>query len=232
MKYIKTFAGILALTLFTSAMAQTDQRANLDRIDIVTREQKSLYAGWAAADLIGLEVRDSSNEDMGAIESVFVGADGKISRIVVAAGGFLNIGTTVFAVTWDRVTVGPNLGYVQVPISKDSYTGFSLFNDNETIAIGPREWRVSELIGDYVTLKEGVRYGIVDDLIFDNGGNLQAVIVNPVTGAGVRGYYAYPYYGSQHSYNPGLVTYKTPYGRNEIENLQPFDISKVKQDKS
>jgi hypothetical protein len=91
---------------------------------------------------------------------------------------------------------------------------------------------VTELIGDYVPLKEGVRYGIVDELIFANDGNLQAVIVNPVSGARVRGYYAYPYYGDQHSYNPGLVTYKAPYGRNEIENLQPFDIGKVKKDKS
>ena len=37
-------------------------------------------------------------------------------------------------------------------------------------AVGPQQWRSSELIGDHVQLKEGVRYACVRDLIVSYAG--------------------------------------------------------------
>ena len=57
----------------------------------------------------------------------------------------------------------------------------------DKVAIGPREWRATELIGDYVNLKGGTHYGYVRDLIISKDGELKAVIVSPDVGYGQMG---------------------------------------------
>jgi hypothetical protein len=78
-------------------------------------------------------------------------------------------------------------------------------------------------MGDYVRLEDGVNYGIVDDLIFDDGGKLKSIVVNPSVGYGVGGYYAYPWYGYDYGFDPGQDFYDLPYGRDDVAAYEPFD---------
>ena len=93
----------------------------------------------------------------------------------------------------------------------------------DKVAIGPREWRATELIGDYVNLKGGTHYGYVRDLIISKDGELKAVIVSPDVGYGqMGGLYAYPFYGYDEGWNPGNNHYDLPYGKTDIANLLPY----------
>ena len=166
-------------------------------------------------------VYGETGEDIGEVSNIFVGPDDQIQSIVVEAGGFLDIGDTHFRVPWDQVDLTAGTEGVQVPVNEDNVEDFDLFGDEP--GTGPRSWRVSEVIGDYVRLEDGVNYGIVDDLIFDDAGELQSIVVNPSIGYGVGGYYAYPWYGYDYGFDPGADYYDLPYARDDIAGLEPLD---------
>ena len=95
---------------------------------------------------------------------------------------------------------------------------------------GPRAWRATDAIGDFARLKDGdgyANYGYVDDLII-RGGEIAAVVVSPDVGVGAAapGVYAYPYYGYDYGWDPGLNTYDLPYDREEVGALEPFDYER------
>jgi sporulation protein YlmC with PRC-barrel domain len=201
-------------------------------VDITTWDQKALYEGWSAEALLNTPVRGEDGEEIGEVENIIVGPDGKVQKIVVEAGGFLDIGDTHLAVAWDRAEIGPKLEYVTVPIDKENIDDFSLFNDSDDeVSSDSRAWRVTELIDDYVTLQDNVNYGYVNDLIFDQQGQLQSVVVTPDVTYGTPGYYAYPYasYGG-YDYDPGLDVYELPYTQDQIGDLEPFDYNVLEEE--
>lgn len=100
---------------------------------------------------------------------------------------------------------------------------FQVVDDDDPFT--PRGWRVTELIDDYVTLQGGIRYGWVEDVVFDRGGRLQAVVVDALY-SDPYGPYAYPFYGYGYDYRPGLPYYELPYGRGQVGALEPFDYGR------
>lgn len=215
-----------AIALALSAAPLATVSAANDKIDIASWDQADLYDGWTAEQLFDTEVRGSNDEDIGEIENLVVDADGKVRKVIVEAGGFLDIGDTHFAVPWDQVEFGPDLEWVKVPVDEDSIENFSLF-EGEEVETGPRAWRASELINDYVTLQDVPGYGIVQDIVFDQDGNVEAVVVYPDVAYGVGRPYAYPYYGYGYDrdFDPGAETYDLPYTMSEVQELGPFDYS-------
>lgn len=212
------------------AAADGDGNASGEKIDLARWDQKALYDGWSADALIDLPVRDQNGEEFGEVHNIIVNADGRIDKIVVEAGGFLDIGDTHLGVAWDKVTLGPQGEYVSVEIDADRIDDFSLFNNDENVPAGPRAWRVTELMDDFVQLEDTPSsYAIVDDLIFDNDGRLQAVLVIPDIGMRRPGRYAYPYYGYRYGYDPGSADYRLPYSQDEISQLAPFDYEALRE---
>ena len=210
----------ITLTLAAAPLAA----ASADKIDIVAWNQDDLYDGLTAEQLFDNEVRGADGEDIGEIENLVVSADGKVDKVIVEAGGFVDIGDTHFAVPWDQVEFGPNLEWVRVPVDEDSIENFSLF-EGEEVETGPRAWKASELINDYVALQDVPGYGIVQDIVLDQDGNVEAVVVYPDVAYGVGRPYAYPYYGYDRDFDPGAETYQLPYTMSEIQELGPFDYS-------
>jgi sporulation protein YlmC with PRC-barrel domain len=215
-----------AITLTLSAMPFAVARAATDKIDIVSWNQADLYAGLTAEQLFDTEVRGADGEDIGEIENLVVSADGKIDKVIVEAGGFLDIGDTHLAVPWEQVELGPNLEWVKLPVDEDNIENFSLF-EGEEVKTGPRAWKASELINDYVALQDVPSYGMVQDIVFNQDGNVEAVVVYPDVAYGVGRPYAYPYYGYGYDrdFDPGAETYRLPYRMSEIQELGPFDYS-------
>ncbi len=59
---------------------------------------------WRGSQLIGLDVYNNSNENIGDINDVILGKDGKIAFVVIGVGGWLGMGEHDVAVRWEQVS--------------------------------------------------------------------------------------------------------------------------------
>ena len=212
----------LALALGTAAATASAQDVvPLDRWN----DERSYAEGWSADQVIDLDVKNAEGEDIGEVENIVIGPDGDVRGLILEVGGFLDIGDTHFMVPWEQVEVTDGAGeieYVSVPIADDSWDQFDLSASSGDVETGPRSFRATELIGDYTSLGGTTGYGMVNDLVFDAEGRLQAVVVNQ-SGAYGGGYRACPYYGYDHGFDPGADRYELPYADTDIDALEPFD---------
>lgn len=208
-----------------------------------------LYTGGISVDeLLGSDVAEpTGDDDVGDVENILFSEDGSVLSLIAEVGGFIDIGDTHVNVPWDEVEVSLDGDTVVLPVTQDTIEDYTLFTDQVvaagdaatdivevegdglgTVNTGPRVWRATELIGDYVRLRDGdvfTNYGYVDDLIIRDG-QIAAVVVSPDVTWGTPGYYAYPYYGYGYGWNPGLDYYELPYERTEIEVLEPLDYER------
>ena len=201
------------------------------QIDVATfgEAYDEIRQGWTAEWMMDQPVYGAQGEDVGEVDQIFINRDGEVSAIVVEAGGFWDIGDTHLRIPWDRVELGAG-GRIVVAVDEDDVPNFDLFNFDDEEGPGPRSFRASELIGDYVRLEDDQSYGYVSDVVFNDQGEVQAVIINPSYTYGARygrpyGYYAYPYYGygTGYGFAPGREYYNMPYTGDEIAELEPFD---------
>jgi len=200
-----------------------------DEIDIRTwKLDEAGRSGWSVKKLIGTKAFGPNRKQVGEVENLIFGPDGKVRKLIVTTGGFLGIGDTALSVNWKDVKVGPEIGYVNTPLTAEGVEKYGLFDGmSDQVPKGPREWRATELIGDYVNLKKDVRYGHIRDLIISKDGELKAVIVSPDRGyVGYGGYYAYPYYGYGTGWDPGYDRYDMPFGKTDIAALLPYAYNK------
>lgn len=230
------------------AQARQTVRNDAQVIALNSWDYDELYrSGWSARRMIDADVYGQNGEEIGEVENILVGTDGTIRSLIIEAGGFLDIGDTEFAVPWDRipwdrVTADAGSTRVTVPLNEDNIDQFDVFGEHgyDMPAAGgvrevregddmvtPRTWRVTELLDDTVRLKDGGGYGYVRDLIFDPDGTLKSVVVTTDAVYGTRNSYAYPYYGYEYGFNPGLDYYGLPYGTNDLAGLEPFDYTRL-----
>jgi len=224
---IQPSAYLVATVLALCAVAYTAPAIGDEKPDLASWRQADLYDGWSARDMLDVPVQGVDGKEIGEVENILVRADGTISKVVVEVGGFLDIGDRHVGVPWVKVQFGPEMAYVSVPIEEKNADEFSLFRDEGGVQTGPREWRVTELIHDFVSLEDVERYALVTDLVFDRSGALQAVLVQRAPTYGPSGPYASPYYGPRYGYDPGRAGYDVPHTRKEIEALGPFDYDKL-----
>ena len=60
-------------------------------------------APMSASNLIGLNLRNAANESIGEVKDIILGADGKVSDVIVGVGGFLGMGERYVAISWDQL---------------------------------------------------------------------------------------------------------------------------------
>jgi hypothetical protein len=199
-----------------------------------------LYAeGWRSEEIWDAEIYGPEGQEIGDIENLLLGSDGQILSVVAEVGGIWDIGDTHINVPWQEVKVGPNFERITIPVNEDNVDDYSLFKDwhltvgeakaettqvDDDLAVGPRVWKLTDILDDYVMLAGHVPYGYVDDVVFDRQGALKAILVRPDVSWGVPGYYAYPY---QAWWDPGLGYHTLPYARADIEGLEPFDHERL-----
>ena len=232
----------LAAFLATGAIAQ-DIEAEI--VPLGELDYEGLYTeGMSVEDLLDAAVTGPTGDDIGEVENVLFDQDGRVLSIIAEVGGFLEMGDTHVNVPWDRVEILESGEELMIPLTQDRIEDYTLLTDDYVTATdassdleevggdnagvvgtGPQVWRATDLIGDTARLREGdgyVGYGYVDDLILRDG-MIAAVVANPDAGLGLRGPYAYPY----RTFEPGLGTYDLPYGRADIEGLEPFDDDRL-----
>ena len=200
--------------------------------------------GVSVEELIdGMEVWGATGEEIGEVENVLIGPDGRVLALVAEVGGFWDIGDTHVSIPWDMVEIG--LENVVVPVTEDTVGDYSIFNEAYVTAedaateiqevegdgfgeveTGPRVWRATDLIGDYARIQDAgtyQNYGYVNDMIIRNG-QIAATVISPDTGygVGVGSSYAYPYTG----YTGGDY-YDLPYSRTDVDALEPYDYDRM-----
>lgn len=175
---------------------------------------EALHKGIRASRLMDQDVRGPDGNQLGEVQDIFVDADGQATAIVVEGGGFLGIGDAAFRVKWSDVDLTPGRDGVRIPTTENKAERRGLFDGPETIATGPREFRLSELIGDYARLRGGMGYGRVSDVVLSREGKVLGVVVARDIGWG-GGLYGYPFYGYGYGFDPGNNYYALPFGTAE-----------------
>ncbi len=116
MRIIAPFATATAVAVLMTAgaAAQTAPRDNKVTPPAQTQTQPAAPSAaaatqqqtdqWRGSQLIGLDVYNNSDENIGDINDVILGKDGKIELIVVGVGGWLGMGEHDVALTWDQVS--------------------------------------------------------------------------------------------------------------------------------
>lgn len=191
-------------------------------VDLTTWDKTDVRNGWSAEELLDWDVYGPTGDEIGEVEDILVGPDGKVRAVIVETESFLDIGDVHARVEWSKVSAGPDEESVRIPITEDTLEDYRMNYDD--MATGNRSWRIRELIGDSVMLQDRQGYGTVDDVIFDRQNQLAAVVVDADYGYGYGvGPYAYPYYGYDAGWDPGLGHYELPYGRDTVADYQPFE---------
>jgi sporulation protein YlmC with PRC-barrel domain len=199
------------------------QGAKAQKQDLRNWNVSELYHNtWSANEMIDTDVRGANREEIGEVKDIVVDPDGNVTKVVVEVGGLLEMGDQHIGVPFKDVKIGPDMQWVQVPLKEVENGTYSLFGrvpQGEEVRTAADTWRVNELLGDYASLTDMPRYGMVNDALFDKQGKLQAVLVTRPAGLwGAAGWYGYPYYG----YAPGNP-YALPYSTAEVGDYGRFD---------
>ena len=144
-------------------------------------------------------------------------------RLWLYPGGPEGARGVLTAIAGSMVTVEPKgeTRRITVPITKANVEKYGLFEHKEKAVSGrPREWRATELLGDYLSLKDIEDYGSVTDLMFDRQGRLRGIAASPEIDSPVVRFYA-PFSGNDAGWDPGDDYYVLPYSAEEIEKLLP-----------
>lgn len=202
---------------------EQQEKGEAQWVDLTTWDTASVYEGWSAEQLLDEDVYGATGDEIGELEDMIIGPDGQIQYVVVEGSGFLDIADTHAAVPWDRVTrIGTSSIAIDVPEGNlDKVGRFPNVEDEPAI---PKNFRVTKLIGDVVTAG-GAGYGTVDDVIFNDEGKIQAVVVAPALGYdGPEDRVAIPY--NAEGYDPYSPHYQTPYDVAQLNELQPYNYTK------
>ncbi|MGQ0750377.1 MAG: PRC-barrel domain-containing protein [Betaproteobacteria bacterium] len=152
-------------------------------------ESRAAAGDVRAGQLIGMEVRDRSGEEIGEIEDAVIDlSDGKVRRVVLSRGGFLDVGDTHYVYGLDQFSKAPQDEHLVLNAGADSVRtapnfeagAWPSFDDSVWEITGGAETdlrRMSELIGIKARSASGVQIGEVQDFTIElSSGSAHAVL--------------------------------------------------------
>lgn len=219
-----TRQGRPVMDVFTAETATAGRQGAV--MPLAQFDQRQFQNSWTAENMLGSDVYGEDGSLVGEVANIIIGPNGTIDRLVVSTDNFLGIGDRMVSVPQNNVTLTPGEAGIRTRLDEDQMDDFSLFAEEE-VRTGPRAFRVSDLMGDYVRLQNGRDYGYVTDVVFGRDGNLQAVLVQPDITFDQAGYaggaYAYPFYGYDYGFEPLEQTYDLPYDETEVAEYEPIE---------
>lgn len=93
----------LVFGLSSVALAQTTP-SSPSNMPGTTGSSTTLPAG-AGQPVVGTDVKNAANENIGEIQDVVISSDGKVEQVIVSVGGFLGVGSKRVAVAWNDLTM-------------------------------------------------------------------------------------------------------------------------------
>jgi sporulation protein YlmC with PRC-barrel domain len=114
-KYITAgLAGSVMLAGVAFAQTPTTTTDPANKMTPATASDSSFHGNWRTSKVIGLNVYNDNNENVGSINDLLTDKSGNIKAVVIGVGGFLGVGTHLIAVPFDKVK------FVNEPVA---YTG-------------------------------------------------------------------------------------------------------------
>ena len=104
-------SALLATVAFAQTPTTTTDRANMAP---AAASDSSFQGTWRASKIVGLNVYNDNNENLGSINDLLTAKGGNIKAVVIGVGGFLGVGAHLVAVPLDKIK------FVNEPIA---YTG-------------------------------------------------------------------------------------------------------------
>jgi hypothetical protein len=122
----------------------------------------------------------------------------------------LGIPEAVYRIPWSNVNLTQGKQGIRVDLSSGERPQYALFPGTEGVPQLPREFRITEIIGDYVRLQTGYGYGSISDAVFTEDGRVAAVLVTRDASSG-GGTIAFPFSGYSGQWDPGLSYFGLPF---------------------
>src|SRR6202165_1899868 len=109
-------AGLAASAMLaTVALAQTQTpTATTDRANVspAASSDSSFQGHWRTCKVVGLNVYNDNNENLGSINDLLTDKSGNIKAVVIGVGGFLGMGEDLVAVPFEKIKfVREPIGY-------------------------------------------------------------------------------------------------------------------------
>ena len=153
------------------------------------------FAGARASDLVGLNVKNDSDDSLGKVDDIVVDlGQGKIRYAAIAFGGFLGLGDKLFAIPFDTLRAAPDQNdktyHIVLHVNKESMKKAPGFDKNHwpdfgdanfTAGIdkfyvhhtghrsvaGTNSFKSSHIVGMRVENPQGENLGKIDSLVMD-----------------------------------------------------------------
>lgn len=194
--------------------------------------------GFRADTLLDIAVYNPDGEEIGTVENAILDRDNRIMALIAQVGGLWDIGDTHVAVPWNEVELTDN--GVVVPIREENVDDYGLFDESyliqqdldqptqveDDLYTGPQTWKLSDLLNDFANIDDGEGYGYVTDVLFSEQGKLQALVIDPSQEKYGAGPYAYPFYGYERGWQPGLPSYEISLPSEDASQLPAFDYDR------
>jgi sporulation protein YlmC with PRC-barrel domain len=129
-KYIT--AGVAASALLVSVAFAQNPSAPADHSNTPpAASSNSSYKGeWRASKVVGLNVYNNNNENIGSINDLLTDKTGNIKAVVIGVGGFLGIGEHLVAIPFDQVK------FVEEPVASTGASNTSGTSSNKSTTTG------------------------------------------------------------------------------------------------
>jgi sporulation protein YlmC with PRC-barrel domain len=240
---LKATLTIAIAALSVSSVVQAQQYGDGDDVVAISEwNYDDLYnqGGFDAEWILDRDVSTKNEKDIGSVENVLINDKNQIEALIVQIGGVWDIGDTHVAVPWNEVDVSND--NIQVSLNADNYDDYDLFAGgnsyisksaleqtkqvDDEVNTGSKIWKLSDLLDDYATMGSGVGYGYIENVLFNDNGQIQAVIVSGSSVDYADGTYAYPFHGYSYGWTPAYDSYNLPYTSDDISGMSNFDVQK------
>lgn len=131
--FAKSLMAALAGTalLATVAVAQTPTTTT-DKA--TTMSESSLHGDWRASKVVGLNVYNDQNDNVGSINDLLMDKSGNVKAAVLGVGGFLGMGEHLVAVPFDKIR------FVDQPVSSSTSSKGSSSTTGSTSSSSSSKW--------------------------------------------------------------------------------------------
>lgn len=105
-KYVTTaMAGsmLLASAAFAAETSTTAPPSSGTAASTGSVSNVSFHGNWRASKVVGLNVYNDKNENVGSINDLLMDKSGSVKAAVISVGGFLGMGSRLVAVSYDKI---------------------------------------------------------------------------------------------------------------------------------
>jgi sporulation protein YlmC with PRC-barrel domain len=103
-KYLATAMLGSALLAPLAYAAETPATPGANPAQTTTTSTNASYQGdWRASKIVGVNVYNNNNENVGSINDLLMDKSGTIKAVVIGVGGFLGMGEHLVAVSFDKI---------------------------------------------------------------------------------------------------------------------------------